>query len=562
LSEASVCRNESCSRLLFEPVAVCPHCSYEQTQTEALADYPQPPSPVEAAASAEITATLPPVPDVTDPELSSVAPALSLPEPPKHRENMIEPPPAAASFEPAPEPVLRVEPLRMAGSEPPVLFEGAPPPVPERIETAPTVREPVVDEPPLIAHVAEEPQAPQSVEPLSDASHEPIVRIEPLHDVAAERDVAPKSAAVAPEPNVEPKLEPLPAPAMEIARTEEVLREAEVVREPEVLREPAVLPESQVLPEPQNEPLARAEFVAKATPESVAHAQPVMDVREEPPAEPKESMQPAAEATPPAERVVETQAPVPVHVAPPEIVPDIPLRVEERSEPAPVASTSQKVGGRGKWIAAGAALCAIAIAAVAIWSVLTQTESSETATPQIPPAPPQAVSEPQPTAQPEATAQPGSPTQPEATVQPEATAQPEPPKAPEPVAPAPQPVATMPTPPSTPAEKPATPDVRAVTPAPTAPSPTPRPSTVKPEVASVPRTESLATQPPQPDPKLIECRALVRAGQRALSDRNYDTAIGNAAEALSVAAQCPGAQQLASEAKKAKSEAQARTVIE
>jgi hypothetical protein len=72
-------------------------------------------------------------------------------------------------------------------------------------------------------------------------------------------------------------------------------------------------------------------------------------------------------------------------------------------------------------------------------------------------------------------------------------------------------------------------------------------------------------EPPQqtgPDPKLIECRTLVRAGRQALGDRNYDTAIANAAEALSLSAQCPGAQQLAGDAKKAKEEAQARTIIQ
>jgi hypothetical protein len=83
------------------------------------------------------------------------------------------------------------------------------------------------------------------------------------------------------------------------------------------------------------------------------------------------------------------------------------------------------------------------------------------------------------------------------------------------------------------------------------------------DVAPAPAVQP-TVQPQQaaPDLKLIECRTLVRAGRQALTDRNYDTAIANGAEAISVAPQCPGAQQLSIDARKAKQEAQASTIIQ
>lgn len=64
------------------------------------------------------------------------------------------------------------------------------------------------------------------------------------------------------------------------------------------------------------------------------------------------------------------------------------------------------------------------------------------------------------------------------------------------------------------------------------------------------------------DARLVECKTLVKAGRRALVEKSYDTAISNANEAISVAADCKGAQELKNDAEREKRDAISRTKFE
>ena len=60
----------------------------------------------------------------------------------------------------------------------------------------------------------------------------------------------------------------------------------------------------------------------------------------------------------------------------------------------------------------------------------------------------------------------------------------------------------------------------------------------------------------------VECSVLVRAGQRALSNKSYDEAMQSAQEALNAFANCAGAQQLFQSARQAKDKARQSAVIQ
>jgi serine/threonine protein kinase len=70
------------------------------------------------------------------------------------------------------------------------------------------------------------------------------------------------------------------------------------------------------------------------------------------------------------------------------------------------------------------------------------------------------------------------------------------------------------------------------------------------------------TSEPQVDAKRIECDVLVRAGQRALTNRSYDDAMQRAEEAQAVYSGCPGANELARNARQAKNRARNSAVIQ
>ena len=112
----------------------------------------------------------------------------------------------------------------------------------------------------------------------------------------------------------------------------------------------------------------------------------------------------------------------------------------------------------------------------------------------------------------------------------------------------------------------------------TRPAPRPRPMAVevaapaRPPVTERPAgtdsaapTKSTAPAPAAPpalDAKRFECEVLVRAGQKALANRSYDDAMQRADEAQSVFPDCPGAADLGRNARQAKDKARASTVIQ
>jgi serine/threonine protein kinase len=101
--------------------------------------------------------------------------------------------------------------------------------------------------------------------------------------------------------------------------------------------------------------------------------------------------------------------------------------------------------------------------------------------------------------------------------------------------------------------------------------PAPRPAVVAaparpppPAVAEPAPLPSAAAAPAQPalDPKRFECEVLVRAGQKALTNRSYDDAMQRADEARAVYPDCPGAAELGRTARQAKDRARSSAVIQ
>ena len=91
--------------------------------------------------------------------------------------------------------------------------------------------------------------------------------------------------------------------------------------------------------------------------------------------------------------------------------------------------------------------------------------------------------------------------------------------------------------------------------------PAPRPDL--PVASSVPPRQELAAQAaPQIDPRQIECKAMVKAGEKALTSRSYDAAMDQAREALTVLNNCPGAKELEETARRMKNEARRAFRIE
>ncbi|MHB0986393.1 MAG: hypothetical protein ACYC05_12485 [Sulfuricella sp.] len=93
-------------------------------------------------------------------------------------------------------------------------------------------------------------------------------------------------------------------------------------------------------------------------------------------------------------------------------------------------------------------------------------------------------------------------------------------------------------------------------PAPVSQSSPPAPMPDLPAASSVPpRQEPAAQAAPQIDPRQIECKAMVKAGQKALASRSYDAAMDQAREALTVLNNCSGAKELEETARRMKKEA-------
>ena len=109
-------------------------------------------------------------------------------------------------------------------------------------------------------------------------------------------------------------------------------------------------------------------------------------------------------------------------------------------------------------------------------------------------------------------------------------------------------------------------------------SPSPAPPVTPPVVATPapvakPPVQQAQQAPPQPPPaqqpadtaennKLVECKVLVKAGQRALANNSYDEAMQSAQEARTAVANCPGAVDLFQGARQAKDKARQGAVIQ
>lgn len=84
--------------------------------------------------------------------------------------------------------------------------------------------------------------------------------------------------------------------------------------------------------------------------------------------------------------------------------------------------------------------------------------------------------------------------------------------------------------------------------------PAPRPD-LAPVNSGLPRQEPSVQAAPQIDTRQIECKAMVKAGEKALASRSYDAAIDQAREAITALNNCPGAKELEETARRMKKKA-------